>query len=74
MLTCERMGRKEVKIFANDVTPESVERIKEGRLIAETWHGFPEWGWYGTKYAVMLALGLTKEMLISTILILFWNQ
>ena len=61
MLTCERMNRTEVKIFTNDGTPESVERIREGRLIAETWHGFPEWGWYGTKYAVMLALGL-KDM------------
>jgi len=61
MLTCERMGRTEVKIFTNDGTPESVQRIREGRLIAETWHGFPEWGWYGTKYAVMLALGL-KDM------------
>lgn len=58
MLTCERMERNEVKIFTNDGTPESIERIKEGRIIAETWHGFPEWGWYGTKYAVMLALGL----------------
>lgn len=58
MLTCERMERTEVKIFTNDGTPESIERIKEGRIIAETWHGFPEWGWYGTKYAVMLALGL----------------
>lgn len=61
MLTCERLGRTEVKVFTNDGTPESVERIREGRLIAETWHGFPEWGWYGTKYAVMLALGL-KDM------------
>ncbi|MGC8778445.1 MAG: sugar ABC transporter substrate-binding protein, partial [Candidatus Caldatribacteriaceae bacterium] len=61
MLTCERLGRTEVKVFTNDGTPESVERIREGRLIAETWHGFPEWGWYGTRYAVMLALGL-KDM------------
>ena len=57
MLTCERMERMKSRYF-NDGTPESVERIKEGRIIAETWHGFPEWGWYGTKYAVMLALGL----------------
>jgi len=58
MLTCERLERTEVRVFTNDGTPESVERIREGRLIAETWHGFPEWGWYGTRYAVMLALGL----------------
>lgn len=59
MLAVEAAGRQdEVKIFTNDVTPESVARIREGRLMAETWHGFPEWGWYGTKFAVRLALGL----------------
>lgn len=57
MLAAEAAKRTEVKVFTNDVTPESVERIAEGRLIAETWHGFPEWGWYGVKFAVMLALG-----------------
>jgi len=58
MLAVEAAGRqKEVKVFTNDGTPESVDRIREERLIAETWHGFPEWGWYGTKFAVMLALG-----------------
>lgn len=57
MLSAEAAKRTEVKVFTNDVTPESVERIAEGRLIAETWHGFPEWGWYGTKFAVMLAFG-----------------
>lgn len=56
MLAAEAAKRTEVKVFTNDVTPESTERIAEGRLIAETWHGFPEWGWYGTKFAVMLAL------------------
>ncbi|HZA81071.1 MAG TPA: sugar ABC transporter substrate-binding protein, partial [Actinomycetes bacterium] len=29
-----------VAVFTNDVTPESVARIKEGKLIAETHHGF----------------------------------
>ncbi|MBI2972510.1 MAG: sugar ABC transporter substrate-binding protein [Armatimonadetes bacterium] len=57
MLAAEAAGRTEVKVFTNDVTPESAARIAEGRLIAETWHGFPEWGWFGTKFAVMLALG-----------------
>ncbi len=47
----------EVKIFTNDVTPESADRMREGRLLAETHHGFAEWGWYGVKFAVMLALG-----------------
>lgn len=25
--------------------------------MTETWHGFPEWGWYGVKFGVMLHLG-----------------
>jgi ribose transport system substrate-binding protein len=57
MLATERLERTEVKIFTNDVTPESTDRIREGRLVAETHHGFPEWGWYGGKFAVMLACG-----------------
>ncbi|HZA20940.1 MAG TPA: sugar ABC transporter substrate-binding protein, partial [Actinomycetota bacterium] len=47
-----------VAIFTNDVTPESTDAIREGKIIAETHHGFPEWGWFGTQYAVMLACGL----------------
>ncbi|MGE5604372.1 MAG: sugar ABC transporter substrate-binding protein [Bacteroidota bacterium] len=48
---------KKVMIFTNDGTPESLDYIRQGKLVAETWHGFPEWGWYGTKFAVMLAMG-----------------
>lgn len=62
MLSAEAAKRTEVKVFTNDVTPESVQRIAEGRLMAETWHGFPEWGWYGTKFAVMLALGQKSKV------------
>lgn len=62
MLATEAANRTEVKVFTNDVTPESVERIVESRLIAETWHGFPEWGWYGTKFAVMLAFGEKNQV------------
>jgi ribose transport system substrate-binding protein len=70
MLTAEREGRLDasggstppeagnVSIFTNDVTPESTDAIREGRLIAETHHGFPEWGWFGTAFAVRLACGL----------------
>lgn len=47
-----------VSIFTNDVTPESTDAIREGRLIAETHHGFPEWGWFGTEFAVKLACGI----------------
>lgn len=69
MLACERAGRLDVvgqsagpgtgkvAIFTNDVTPESADRIREGKMLAETHHGFPEWGWYGTEFAVTLALG-----------------
>jgi ribose transport system substrate-binding protein len=52
------VGDKSVAIFTNDVTPESVERIKEGRIIAETTHGFADWGWFGGEFAVELACGL----------------
>ena len=44
-------------VFTNDVTPESTDAIREGKLIAETHHGFPEWGWFGTQFAVQLACG-----------------
>ena len=68
MLACEAAGRLElagegeagdanVAIFTNDVTPESADRMREGKLVAETHHGFPEWGWYGTEFAVTLAYG-----------------
>ena len=70
MLTCDSAGRlqtasaphalggKKVAVFTNDVTPESVARISEGKMIAETTHGFADWGWFGTEFAVKLALGL----------------
>jgi ribose transport system substrate-binding protein len=51
------LGDGTVAIFTNDVTPESAARMKEGKLVAETHHGFPEWGWYGTEFAITLACG-----------------
>jgi ribose transport system substrate-binding protein len=51
-------GDNKVAIFTNDVTPESVDRIAEGKMIAETTHGFADWGWFGTKFAVELACGV----------------
>lgn len=47
-----------VAIFTNDVTPESTDAIRQGGIIAETHHGFPEWGWFGTEFAVKLACGM----------------
>lgn len=70
MLTCDSakrlqtasaphvLGGKMVAVFTNDVTPESVARIGEGKMIAETTHGFADWGWFGTQFAVKLALGM----------------
>jgi ribose transport system substrate-binding protein len=48
-------AKGKVAVFTNDVTPESTDAIRAGKLIAETHHGFPEWGWFGTKFAVQLA-------------------
>jgi ribose transport system substrate-binding protein len=51
------VGDDKVAIFTNDVTPESVDRIAEGKIIAETTHGFADWGWFGGEFAVKLACG-----------------
>ncbi|HUG62614.1 MAG TPA: sugar ABC transporter substrate-binding protein [Methylomirabilota bacterium] len=53
------VGDNTVAVFTNDVTPESVDRIAEGKMIAETTHGFADWGWFGTAFAVELACGGT---------------
>ena len=50
-------GEGSVAVFTNDVTPESVDAIKAGKIIAETHHGFAEWGWFGTQFSVMIACG-----------------
>lgn len=55
----------EVAVFTNDGTPESLGYIREGRLVAETWHGFPEWGWFGTPMAVRAALGLDTKYIFD---------
>ncbi len=52
------VGDTRVAIFTNDVTPESVDRIAEGRIVAETTHGFADWGWFGTYFAVRQVCGL----------------
>lgn len=57
-LTIKNQGLQDkVLVVTNDGTQESIDFIKAGDIVSETWHGFPEWGWYGTKFAVMLALG-----------------
>lgn len=52
------LGDETVAVFTNDVTPESVDRIREGKLVAETTHGFADWGWFGTQFSVMAACGI----------------
>lgn len=54
-----------VGIFTNDSTPESTDAIRKGTLIAETTHGFPDWGWLGTEVGVKLACGETVEKKID---------
>ena len=56
----ERTPEK-VAIFTNDNTAESTEAIRQGKIIAETTHGFPDWGWAGTAIAVQLACGEEVE-------------
>ncbi len=64
----ESAGRQdEVKVIGNDGTPESIAAIKAGQLTAETWHGFPEWGWYGVEIAVKLAYGEPVEKLVDVL-------
>lgn len=52
------LGDEKVAVFTNDVTPESVNRIAEGKIVGETTHGFADWGWFGTKFAVMAVCGM----------------
>ncbi len=52
------LGDEKVAIFTNDVTPESVNRIAESKIVAETSHGFADWGWFGTEFAVRIVCGL----------------
>jgi ribose transport system substrate-binding protein len=52
------VGDEKVAVFTNDVTPESVDRIAEGKIVAETTHGFADWGWFGTEFGVRLVCGL----------------
>lgn len=51
-----------IALFMNDLTPESADQIRKGAIIAETHHGFPEWGWLGAATAVQLSCGLEVEM------------
>lgn len=53
-------------VLSNDGTTESMGLIDSGALLAETWHGFAEWGWDGVREGVMLSLGLPVERFFDT--------
>jgi len=53
-------------LFTNDNTEESNEAIRAGKIIAETSHGFADWGWVGTEVAVKLACGVETERFNDT--------
>ncbi|MBT9165397.1 MAG: Ribose import binding protein RbsB [Chloroflexi bacterium] len=58
MLAVEAAGRQgDVRVFSMSATGETAARIRDGRIQADVWHGFAEWGWYGTYFAIMAALG-----------------
>jgi ribose transport system substrate-binding protein len=52
------VGDEKVAVFTNDVTPESVDRIAESKIVGETTHGFADWGWFGTEFAVKIVCGM----------------
>jgi len=56
-IAVESAGREEVLVLTHGGTMESGDWIRDQRLLVDTWHGFPDWGWYSVKFAVMTALG-----------------
>jgi len=46
-----------IAVITNDGTPKSLKMIEQGKIIAETWHGFPEWGWRGVEFATKAVQG-----------------
>ena len=65
------VGDENVAIFTNDVTPESVDRIAEGKIVAETTHGFADWGWFGTEFAVKRVCGMDVPETFDIHLLIF---
>lgn len=52
------IGGPRAAVFTQGVTSESIGRINDGMIIAETTHGFADWGWFGAEFAVRIACGL----------------
>jgi len=62
-LALEAAGRQDdVLVLTHGGTAESGDWIRDGRLLVDTWHGFPDWGWYAVKFSVMLAWGQENEV------------
>jgi len=47
-----------VAVGGQDGTTESLECVANGDCVMDLWHGFPEWGWRATDFAVRLVNGL----------------
>jgi len=57
-IAAENAGREDdVMILTQGGTAESSEWTRDQKLTADTWHGFPDWGWYGVQFAVMQVMG-----------------
>jgi len=57
-IAVENAGREDdVLVLTHGGTVESGDWIRDGRLLVDTWHGFPDWGWYSVMFAAMATLG-----------------
>jgi ribose transport system substrate-binding protein len=48
----------QIAVGGQDGTTESLKCVADGDCVMDLWHGFPEWGWRATDYAVRLVNGL----------------
>lgn len=49
---------EQTAVGGQDGTTESLECVANGACVMDLWHGFPEWGWRATDFAVRLVNGL----------------
>lgn len=56
-----------IAVITNDGTPKSLKMIEQGKIIAETWHGFPEWGWHGVEFATKAVRGQSVPAIFDII-------
>lgn len=48
----------QLAVGGQDGTTESLQCVADGDCAMDLWHGFPEWGWRATDFAVRLVNGL----------------